>query len=380
MGGLEVNNKESQENKEQVLEEKIFLASQWQLIWWKFKKHKLAITALFILIFLYFLAIFCQFIAPYTLDTRFEGRQNMPPTRIHLFDENGKITWPFIYKLEKKFDLNTFSYSFIEDKSKKYYINLLTRGDPYKLLGIFQTDIHLFGVEEGIPIFLFGADSLGRCLFTRTLYGARISLSIGLVGVFLSFMLGIIIGGISGYFGGLADEIIQRTIDFLISIPTIPLWMTLSAAIPRDWTITKTYLAITIILSLIGWCGLARVVRGKLLSLREEDFTLAARLAGASEFRIITRHLLPSFASHLIVSITLSIPSMILGETALSFLGLGMQPPAVSWGVLLRETQNLVAIATHPWKLIPCIFVILTVLSFNFLGDGLRDAADPYAR
>ncbi|MCX8170245.1 MAG: ABC transporter permease, partial [Candidatus Methanomethyliaceae archaeon] len=223
-------------------------------------------------------------------------------------------------------------------------------------------------------------DELGRDIFSRIIYGTRISLTIGLAGVFLSFILGIILGGISGYFGGIVDEIIQRTIDFLISIPSIPLWMALSAAIPRNWSITKTYFAITIILSIIGWCGLARVVRGKFLSLREEDFTLAARIAGASEWRIITRHLLPSFASHLIVSITLSIPGMILGETTLSFLGLGLQPPAISWGVLLQEAQQVISVAYYPWKLTPALFVIITVLAFNFLGDGLRDAADPYAR
>lgn len=369
----------SQEDREEVQKEKIYLASQWQLIWWKFKKHRLAMVALFVLAFLYLLAIFAQFIAPYTLDTRFEGYQNAPPSKIHIIDDKGKLNFPFIYKLERKIDLNTFNAIFVEDKNEKYHLKLFVRGEPYKLLGIFSTNIHLFGTD-GFPIFLFGTDSLGRCLFTRTLYGSRVSLSIGLVGIFISFMLGIIIGGISGYLGGTVDEIIQRSIDFLISIPSIPLWMTLSAALPRDWPIVKTYFAITIILSLVGWCGLARVVRGKLLSLREEDFVIAARLAGASEWRIIMRHLLPSFTSHLIVSITLSIPGMILGETSLSFLGLGMQPPAVSWGVLLRETQNLVSIATHPWKLIPCIFVALTVLMFNFLGDGLRDAADPYSR
>ncbi len=368
-----------QEDREEIQKEKIYLASQWQLIWWKFKKHRLAMVALFVLAFLYLLAIFAQFIAPYTLDTRFEGYQNAPPSKIHIIDDKGKLTSPFIYKLERKIDLNTFNAIFVEDKNEKYHLKLFVRGEPYKLLGIFSTNIHLFGTD-GFPIFLFGTDSLGRCLFTRTLYGSRVSLSIGLVGIFISFMLGIIIGGISGYLGGTVDEIIQRSIDFLISIPSIPLWMTLSAALPRDWPIVKTYFAITIILSLVGWCGLARVVRGKLLSLREEDFVIAARLAGASEWRIIMRHLLPSFTSHLIVSITLSIPGMILGETSLSFLGLGMQPPAVSWGVLLRETQNLVSIATHPWKLIPCIFVALTVLMFNFLGDGLRDAADPYSR
>lgn len=373
------NIKDLQQDREEIQKEKIYLASQWQLIWWKFKKHRLAMVALFILAFLYLLAIFAQFIAPYTLETRFEGYQNAPPSKIHFFDDKGKLSLPFIYKLERKIDLNTFNTVFVEDKSEKYYLKLFVRGEPYKLLSIFPTDIHLFGTE-GFPIFLFGTDSLGRCLFTRTLYGSRVSLSIGLVGIFISFMLGIIIGGISGYLGGTVDEIIQRSIDFLISIPSIPLWMTLSAALPRDWPIVKTYFAITIILSLVGWCGLARVVRGKLLALREEDFVVAARLAGASEWRIIIRHLLPSFTSHLIVSITLSIPSMILGETSLSFLGLGMQPPAVSWGVLLRETQNLVSIATYPWKLIPCIFVALTVLMFNFLGDGLRDAADPYSR
>jgi peptide/nickel transport system permease protein len=368
-----------QEDKSQVQEEKFYLASQWQLIWWKFRRHRLAMVALFVLSFLYLLAIFSQFIAPYTLDTRFEGYQNMPPARIHFFDETGRLSRPFIYKVNKKFNLERFTYVLTEDKTEKYYIGFFVKGEAYKLWGIFPTDRHLFGTD-GFPIFLFGKDSLGRCLFTRILYGSRVSLSIGLVGVMISFLLGVIIGGISGYIGGSVDEIIQRTIDFLISIPSIPLWMTLSAALPRDWPIVKTYFAITIILSLVGWCGLARVVRGKLLALREEDFVIAARLAGASEWRIIIRHLLPSFTSHLIVSITLSIPHMILGETALSFLGLGMQPPAVSWGVLLKETQNLVSIAEHPWKLIPCIFVTLTVLMYNFLGDGLRDAADPYSR
>jgi len=359
-------------------EEKIYYASQWQLIWWKFRRHKLAIFGGVILFLLYIIAIFCEFLSPYTPVTRFEGYQNASTVKIHIV-ENGKLQRPFVYGLKRELNLKTFKYEFKEDPTQKYYIHLFTKGEPYKFLGIFSSDKHLFGVE-GAPIFLFGADNMGRCLFSRTFYGARISLSIGLIGVFLSFALGVIIGGISGYFGGTVDMYIQRVIEFLSSIPTIPLWMGLSAALPKDWPVVKMYFAITIILSIVGWCGLARVVRGKLLSLREEDFTMAARLAGASEWRIITRHLLPSFTSHLIVSITLSIPSMILGETALSFLGLGMQPPAVSWGVLLQDAQNIAAVALYPWKLLPSLFVIITVLAFNFLGDGLRDAADPYAR
>lgn len=366
-------------NREIDTEEKFYLASQRQLIWWKFKKHKLAIIALPLLVFLYVLAIFAEFFAPYNPELRFPNYLNVPPTRIHFFSKDNGFERPFIYSLKVELDPKSFQLLFVEDQSKKYYIRFFVRGEHYRLLGLFPTDIHLFGSEE-IPIFLFGTDKLGRCLFSRTIYGARISLSIGLVGVFISFVLGVILGGISGYFGGALDEIIQRAIDFLISLPGIPLWMALSAALPRSWSVVRTYFAITIILSLVGWCGLARVVRGKLLALREEDFVMAARLAGASEWRIIVRHLLPSFASHLIVSITLSIPSMILGETALSFLGLGMRPPAISWGVLLQDAQQVIVVAQRPWQLMPAFFVIITVLLFNFLGDGLRDAVDPYAK
>jgi len=366
------------EEPKEFEKEKVYLASQWQLIWWKFRRHKLAMIGATMLIILYLLGILCEFLSPYTLNTRFEY-QNAPPTKIHIFDEKGNLQRPFIYKIKRELDLKTFQFIYKEDKNKKYPIYFFVKSKPYKFWNLFPTDIHLLGTGEA-PIFLFGADDLGRDLFTRFLYGARISLSIGLVGVFLSFVLGIIIGGISGYFGGVVDNLIQRIIDFLISLPTIPLWMVLSAALPKDWPVLKTYFAITILLSLVGWCGLARVVRGKLLALREEDFTLAARLAGASEWRIITRHLLPLFTSHLIVSITLSIPGMILGETALSFLGLGIQPPAVSWGVLLQGAQNIASVALYPWRLISTIFIAIAVLSFNFLGDGLRDAADPYAR
>jgi peptide/nickel transport system permease protein len=306
-----------------------------------------------------------------------------PPVRVRLFDEDG-LSWPFVYGRKKELDQETFKYIFTEDEETKHPLRFFVQGDEYKFWGLFRTNWHLFGTDrlgnpDAPPVLLFGADELGRDLFSRTIYGARVSLSIGLIGVALSFVIGIILGGLSGYFGGVLDEIIQRTIDFLISIPQLPFWMALSAALPRDWPVIKTYFAITLILSVVGWSGLARVVRGKLLALREEDYALAAQAAGASQRRIIFRHLLPGFTSHLIVSLTLAVPGSILGETALSYLGLGMQPPAVSWGVLLRDAQDLVAIAQQPWRLIPALFVIGAVLLFNFVGDGLRDAADPYS-
>ncbi len=367
------------EKKEEVsVEEKYYIASQWQLMWRKFRKHKLAIFGGTILFIFYFVAIFCEFFSPYDIYQRYTKYIHCPPQKIHFFDEKRNFyLHPFVYELKREIDPVSWRKIYTEDKAKKHPLCFFVRGGKYKLWNLFPSNVHLFGVKDG-TIFLFGTDKLGRDLFSRNIYAARISLSIGLVGVALSFVLGSLLGGISGYYAGAADMIIQRVVEFLISIPTIPLWMALSAALPTDWSPIKRYFGITIILSIIGWCGLARVVRGKLLELREEDFAMAAKIAGATDGRVITRHLLPSFLSYLVVSLTLAVPYMILGETALSFLGLGLRPPVVSWGVLLKNAQNVQTVSLHPWLLIPGLFVIIIVLTFNFLGDGLRDAADPY--
>ena len=360
-------------------EERYYTATQWQLMWRKFKRHKFAIVGVIVLSVFYVLAIFCEFFSPYDTRKYFADYPYCPPQKVHFFGEEGKFHLrPFVYGIEKELDPVSWEWIWAEDKTKKYPVHFFVPGDKYKLWNLFQADIHFFGVEEPGVILLFGTDKLGRDLFSRSIYGARISLSIGLIGVAFSFVLGCILGGISGYFGGAADMIIQRVIELMICLPTIPLWMSLSAALPEQWSPMRVYFVIVIILSIVGWCGLARVVRGKLLELREEDFAMAAKIAGASEGRIITRHLLPSFLSYLIVSLTLAIPGMILGETSLSFLGLGLRPPIVSWGVLLKEGQNVQTIALHPWLLIPGLCVVVVVLTFNFLGDGLRDAADPY--
>ena len=362
-------------------DERYFQASQWQLTWWKFQKHKMAMIGGVVIIFLYIFVIFCEFISPYTPTTRFRKYLYVNPQKMHfVHPETGFRLRPFLYATSRETDPDTFRRYFVEDQSKTFDIRFLVHGEPYKFWGIWEADIHLFGVDDNGPLFLMGTDRLGRDLFTRVIYGARISLSIGLVGIAITFALGLFLGGLSGYLGGIVDTMIQRAIDLLISIPHLPLWMALAAALPRDWPPLRIYFGIVILLSIIGWTGLARVVRGKLLSLREEDFVIAARLAGSNDLRIIIRHLLPSFFSYIIVSLTMSVPGMILGETSLSFLGLGLQPPIVSWGVLLQDAQNVASVAHYSWLLLPCFFVIATVLAFNFLGDGLRDAADPYVR
>ena len=357
--------------------ERYYLASQWTLMRRRFTRHRLAIIGLVVLGLLYFVALFAEFFATQDIYRRDSDHLYARPQRIRFVGEYGLSLRPFVYPWHVELDLETFRNRYAPDTSRKAYLRFFASGDEYELWGLFASRIHLVGVDEG-TLFLLGADKFGRDIYSRTLYAARTSLSIGLVGVAVAFVLGCTLGGVSGFFGGAADMAIQRLIEFMQSIPQIPLWMALSAAVPRQWGPLEVYLSITIILSLVGWTGLARVVRGKLLQLREEDFVMAATIAGSTSASIIARHLLPSFMSYLIVSLTLSVPGMILGETSLSFLGLGLRPPTVSWGVLLKEAQNVRTIELHPWMMIPALLVIVTVLCYNFVGDGLRDAADPY--
>jgi peptide/nickel transport system permease protein len=375
-----VEHKASVTARGETSSERYYSAPQRVLIWRKFRRHRLAIVGMTILLIFAFVAIFAEFIAPYTPTARRTDRIYAAPQRIRFVDRDGTFHFrPFVYGLQRDIDPHTMQRIYTDDPDVKYFVRFFTRGEPYRLLGLFPIDLRLFGVEgETASIFLFGTDRLGRCLFSRNIYASRISLSVGLLGVFLAFVLGTVLGGVSGYFGGVVDNVIQRVVEFLIAIPHIPLWMGLSAALPRDWSNLQIYFGITLIISLIAWCPLARVVRGKVLEVREEDYAVAAKVSGMNSFQIIYRHMVPSVFSYLIVSLTLSVPNMILAETALSFLGLGIQPPTVSWGTLLQEAQSLQVLVLHPWLLIPGLFVIVAVLGFNFVGDGLRDAADPY--
>ncbi|KQV38075.1 MULTISPECIES: ABC transporter permease [unclassified Rhizobium] len=356
---------------------KIYQASQLRLMWWKFKRHRLAVVSLFFLAALYATITIVEFLAPYNLHTRNVDYIHSPPQRVHLFDE-GSFVGPFVYGRTMTLDMDTLRRIYNEDKSKVEKLRFFCSGDAYRFWGLVPASFHLVCPAKDGQFFLLGTDRLGRDVLSRILYGARISLTIGLLGVSMSFTLGIIIGGIAGYRGGTFDLITQRVIEVLQSIPSIPLWMALAAIMPVTWSPILIYIGITVILGMLDWTGLARAVRSKLLALREEDYVLAAQLMGASGSRVIGRHLIPGFMSHLIATATMSIPGMILGETALSFLGLGLRPPLTSWGILLTEARSVSVIAFYPWLLLPTIPVILVILAFNFLGDGLRDAADPY--
>lgn len=354
----------------------IATASQYQLMWWRFRKHRLAVISLFVLLLLYLMAGFCEFVAPRAQDSASAQHAYSPPQWVKFSTSSPHIYVNGVKGVPNK---ETLKRDYEIDRSVRIPMGFLVEGDEYKLWGLFPAKTHLFGsTEPGEPVYILGSDQQGRDLLSRLIYGARISLSVGLVGVVLSLTLGLMLGGLSGYYGGRVDSVVQRVIEFFMSIPTLPLWLGLAAAVPPGWSPIKTYFAITLILSLMGWTGMARVIRSRFLQIRHEDYVLAAELDGARSWRVINRHMLPAFTSHIIASLTLSIPGMILGETALSFLGLGLQPPAVSWGVTLGDAQSIRVLAEAPWMLFTGAIIVIAVMAFNFVGDGLRDAADPY--
>ena len=363
-----------------VVREESAAISPRRLIWLRFRRHRLAYASGIFLLLLYLVSGFCEFVSPYGTTTRNDDAINAPPMGVHFFDAEGDFHLrPFVYAYRMEVNEDTWMREYSEDTTRLFPIRFFARGEPYEMWNLFKAERHLYTTDEGGYIHLFGTDQLGRDMFSRVFYGGRVSLSIGLIGVVLTIVLGILLGGIAGYLGGIADRVVNKAIEVLTCLPALPLWMALSAALPVHWSPLLVYFGISIILSLFGWTGLARQVRGRFLSLREEEFVMAARLLGADTPRVIGKHMLPSFSSHIIATATLAVPGMILGETALSFLGIGLRPPVVSWGVLMFQAQNPLVIEMTPWQMLPGLFVVLAVMAFNLLGDGLRDAADPYS-